>query len=348
MWHLAEKIYDLEFERRASMKKLMLFAISGCMASLALVQGCSAVKERGEKDAGKTENVSYAEGAKDASDANDAGDGFWVDRLVNWAITHDEANLSEPIVHKVYHWEGSTDAKVVSVYNGDGDISISESKDNKMNVTVNLIQTKSLKDIDKKKDNLKIVPQHKNGIFYLEPLAADGTTNYWKWIQEKCNANGIQVEFQIQIPKSIQEVRIYDDLGNVSLSGITARIYAQTDIGTITGQNVTPLDTATFKSNMTSSGDGTVIHVSYANLDQTNEIIGEVSMGNILFSLPKGAKYTQEKKDDFKGIEAEDGMSQIDVIRKECLKDFPPIKGKQDGTLVVTGSKDSNSDITIN
>lgn len=327
------------------MKKLMLFAISGCMATLVLLQGCSAMNERGEKDAGKAENVSYAE---DAKDADDAGDGFWVDRLVNWAITHDEANLPDPIVHKVYHWEGSTDAKVVSVYNEDGDISISESKDNKMNVTVNLIQTKSLKDIDKKKDNLKIIPQDKKGIFYLEPLAADGTTNYWKWIQEKCNANGIQVEFQIQIPRSIQEVRVYDDLGNVSLSGITARIYAQTNSGTITGQNVTPLDTAAFKSNATSSGDGMAINVAYVNLDQTNEIIGEVDTGNILFSLPKGAKYTQEKNNDFKGIEAGDAMSQIDVIRKECLKDFSPIKGKQDGTLVVTGSKDSDSDITIN
>lgn len=327
------------------MKKLMLFAISGCMATLTLVQGCSAMNERGEKDADKAGNGSHVE---DAKDADDVGGDSWVSRLVNWAITHDEANLPDPIAHKVYHWEGSTDAKVVSIYNEDGDISISESKDNKMNVTVNLIQTKSLKDMDKKKDNLKIIPQDKNGIFYLEPLATDGTTNYWKWIQENCNANGIQVEFQIQIPKSIQEVRVYNDLGNVSLSGITARIYAQTDIGTITGQNVTPLDTATFKSNTTLLGGGTVIRVSYANLDQTNEIIGEVDTGNILFSLPKGAKYTQEKNNDFKGIGEGDAMSQIDVIRKECLKDFLPIKGKQDGTLVVTGSKDSDSDITIN
>ena len=138
--------------------------------------------------------------------------------------------LEEPIIHNVYNFNGKPEADVLSICNSLGDIKVTKSNTNDLKVVANLVQTKELKDIDKKLRNLLIKPKIENGIIFYEPLYAKNEQgSFWEWIYTSLNTNGISINFNIEIPSTIKELRVYNSLGNIDLENITAKIYAQTD-----------------------------------------------------------------------------------------------------------------------
>lgn len=269
------------------------------------------------------------------------------DSLVQRAIENDRDALPVPIVHEVYKYGRSTDVKVLSIYNTLGDICIKQSVDDQMHVIVNLVQTKALRDIDTKLDNLQIVPQTKNQILFFEPLAKDGTTNYWEWIEKNLNANGIKVDFEVQMPSRIQEVRLFDELGNISLNGVKARVYAQTDLGSITGQNIIPLDTAVLKVNSPFGGDDLGIDISFSSLEFANEISAGVSNYNMMLTVPPGIQFTHKMDYNMVVKYNKPMYSRFDYCRSRCLAKFHSIKQKQGETVIKTTAENKFKTVTI-
>lgn len=259
----------------------------------------------------------------------------------NMGIVKDLDSLDTPIVHNVYNYNEETKVDVLSIFNSNGDIKITKSDTNNLKVQVNLIQTKPLKkDIDKKLDNLAINPKIQDGVIFYEPLyAADTTINYWDWIKKNLNANGISVNFDVQIPDTIKEVRIYNEIGNIDLQDITAKIYAQTNIGNISGADLNPLDSAVFKVNVPSYGKAG-LDVKFSSIDNVNDITAGVMLGNIILNLPSGANYVhkQVKPEDITIKYPYDMYSkkQFEYCRKQSLETFKPIEGKNSETNVTT------------
>ncbi|KRU24639.1 hypothetical protein VT91_01040 [Clostridium sporogenes] len=201
----------------------------------------------------------------------------------------DKDTLQIPIVHDVYNYNGKPNADVLSIFNSNGDVRISKSETNDLKVKTKLVQTKSIKDIDKKLNNLAIKPKIEKGVIFYEPLYTNNKNqNYWEWIKSSLNANGIQVNFDVQIPQTIKEVRIYSELGNINLQNISAKIHAQTNIGTITSANINPLDSAVFKANIPSRGEN-ALDISLSSIDNVSSITAGVTSGNIVFNLPSGS-----------------------------------------------------------
>lgn len=214
---------------------------------------------------------------------------------INIDVFKDRDTLETPITHNVYKYAGEAKVDVLSIFNSNGNVKITRSDTNDLKVVVNLIQTKQIKDIDKKLDNLVIKPEVQNNVIFYEPLyATDTNCNYWDWIKNNLNANGICINFEVQIPDTIKEVRIYNELGDIDLQDITAKIYAQTNIGNIAGANLNPLDSATFKVNIPSSGK-TGLDVKFSSINNVNDITAGVMLGNINLDLPSGASYTNNK-----------------------------------------------------
>lgn len=81
---------------------------------------------------------------------------------------------------------------------------------------------------------------------------------------------------------------------NVNLQNITAKIYSQTNVGNITGDNLDPLDSAVFKVNIPSSGD-TGLDVKFSSIDKANDITAGVMLGNIVLNLPPIANYSHKE-----------------------------------------------------
>lgn len=248
--------------------------------------------------------------------------------------------LETPIVHDVYNYKGKPNVEVLSIFNSIGDVRISKSNTNDLKVKIKMVQTKSIKDIDKKLKNLSIKPKITNDVVFYEPLYANNTTlNYWDWIKSSSNANGIQVNFDIQIPDTIKEVRIYSELGNIALQNISAKIYAQTNIGNIIGSNINPLDSAVFKVNIPSDGE-TALDLTLSSIDNVNSITAGMTSGNAVLNLPSGSRYSykQIKPEKIPVTYPYDMYSkeQFEYCRKHSLATFKPIKIKQGKTIINT------------
>lgn len=252
--------------------------------------------------------------------------------------------LENPIIHNVYKYNDKTKADVLSIFNSDGDIKITKSDTDDLKVVVKLVQTKNLKDIDKKLNNLVIKPKIENGVIFYEPLCANDTTrNYWEWIKTNLNANGISINFDVELPSTIKEIRVYNDIGNIDLQNITTKIYTQTDVGNITGENLNPLDSAVFKANVPSTG----IDVKFSSIDNVNNIIAGAELGKITLNLPSGASYTNEqvKPEDMhvKYPFKMNSKNQFEYCKEQSLQTFDPISSKHDKTLITTSTNNNNS-----
>ncbi|APF27952.1 putative lipoprotein [Clostridium sporogenes] len=269
--------------------------------------------------------------------------------------------LEEPIIHSVYKCNEKTKADVLSIFNSTGDVKITKSDTDDLKVMVKLVQTKDIKDIDKKLNNLAIKPQIKNNVIFYEPLCANNTTrNYWEWIKTNLNANGIRVNFDVEIPTTIKEVRIYNDIGNIDLENITAKIYTQTDIGNVTGKNINPLDSAIFKVNIPSTektgldvmnGSSirkTGIDVKFSNINNVNNIIAGVESGKINLKLPLNASYNhkQVKSEDvhIKYPFKMNSKNQFEYCKEQSLQKFKSISSKYSKTVITTGTNNNSSD----
>ncbi|HDK7155512.1 TPA: hypothetical protein PTV43_000623 [Clostridium botulinum] len=264
----------------------------------------------------------------------------------------DKDTLETPIVHDVYNYNENPNGSVLSIFNSNGDVRITKSNTKELKVQVKLIQTKSIKDIDKKLNNLAIKPKFEKNIIFYEPLYANNKTrNYWEWVKSSSNANGIQINFDVQIPQTIKEVRIYSELGNIDLQNISAKIHAQTNIGTITGANINPLDSAVFKANIPSKGEK-ALDVALSSIDNVNSITAGVTSGNIILNLPSGSKYTYNQMNPKQMPVAYPydmySKEQFEYCRKHSLEIFKPIKIKQGKTVIKTvTSEESLRNISI-
>ncbi|MBD5643619.1 hypothetical protein HYH96_06870 [Clostridium botulinum] len=252
----------------------------------------------------------------------------------------DKDTLQIPIVHDVYNYNGKPNADVLSIFNSNGDVRISKSETNDLKVKTKLVQTKSIKDIDKKLNNLAIKPKIEKGVIFYEPLYTNNKNqNYWEWIKSSLNANGIQVNFDVQIPQTIKEVRIYSELGNINLQNISAKIHAQTNIGTITSANINPLDSAVFKANIPSRGEN-ALDISLSSIDNVSSITAGVTSGNIVFNLPSGSEYIYNQMDpkQMPVTYPYDMYSkeQFEYCKEHSLEIFKPIEIKQGKTVIKT------------
>ncbi|APQ78532.1 hypothetical protein [Clostridium botulinum] len=252
----------------------------------------------------------------------------------------DKDTLQIPIVHDVYNYNGEPNADVLSIFNSNGDVRISKSETNDLKVKTKLVQTKSIKDIDKKLNNLAIKPKIEKGVIFYEPLYTNNKNqNYWEWIKSSLNANGIQVNFDVQIPQTIKEVRIYSELGNINLQNISAKIHAQTNIGTITSANINPLDSAVFKANIPSRGEN-ALDISLSSIDNVSSITAGVTSGNIVFNLPSGSEYIYNQMDpkQMPVTYPYDMYSkeQFEYCKEHSLEIFKPIEIKQGKTVIKT------------
>ena len=267
--------------------------------------------------------------------------------ITNVILANDKDLLQTPIIYEIYSYEAKNEAKILSVHNSVGDISLSSSDDNKLHVKVNLIQTKSIDDLSTKIDNLKVIPQYQDDVVFFEPLALDEKTNYWKWITDNCNANGIKVDFEIQIPNTVQEIRIYNELGNINLDGITSRVYAQTDLGNIIGRNITPLDSAIFISQLSmNSPNG--IDISFSDIKKTNKITAGIQVGNVNLSMPPNEKYMHETKAKMQTEYNQPMFERSNECRERCFQKFEKIEAKEDITIITTTLEEAGKTVSIN
>ncbi|AFS77458.1 putative lipoprotein [Gottschalkia acidurici 9a] len=252
------------------------------------------------------------------------------------------SKLSNSILHQTFNYEEATEAEVLSIFNTVGDIKISRSESDKVIVIAQLEQTKELKDIDKKLENLVIQPQIRNGVIYFEPLYnKDTSRNYWEWISSELNGNGININFDIQIPDTIKELRVYNEIGDIELNNISSKIYAQTNIGSIVGTDLNPLDTATFISNIPKlQNEG--INISLSSIDNVNSIITATTLNDITINLPKESNYSHIENDD---IATEypyeiSTNSNVNYIRKKSLEKLNNLNNKRNNTVITTHVSD--------
>lgn len=171
------------------------------------------------------------------------------------------------------------------------------------------------------------------------------------WVVTKEKYKDSMVNFDVEILTTIKKVWVYNGIGNIDLQDITAKIYTETDIGNITGENLNPLDSGTFKVNKPST-EKEGLDVKFSNVNNVNDIITGVESGNIILNLPLDASYTHEQV-KFQDINIQyhfkmNSKKQFEYCEEQSLQMFKPISSKHGKTSIKTGTnKNSSEDVLI-
>lgn len=250
---------------------------------------------------------------------------------MDWIMENDVDALKEYVTHSIYDDMIESDLKVVSVLNMYGDINIGKSSDDKIHINLSLIQTKEINDLDIKLENLMLEPQLSGDILFLEPTTKYGE-NYWDFIINDLNANGIMIEFNILVPSSVQEIRVFNDFGNVTINDIESKITTQVTAGSISGENLSLLDKSTFKI-VSGMSNNRAIDLSFDELKFASELVVSSVQGDIYLDLPNNIDYILE-------VDQELNSQILEKNRDNCLAEFV-LLDRQESNLTITTNLDS-------
>lgn len=263
--------------------------------------------------------------------------------LIGCASIEDKV-YSNPVEYLTFDGSVQPESDVLALYNEQGDIKLKATTGQNVSIKVKLEQTKELRDLEVKKNNLSINPKVMDGIFLIEPLTADGNENYWQWLDDNLNENGILLDYEIGIPENIKEIRVYNEIGDICLENIKAKISAYTSIGEISGTGVTPLDDSSFTNDMPERKGSDSINVDLASLDYINNMSIGTEMGKIVVTVPEDAVYKHLMDPNFQ-------VRDMDrkATREQCLAAPSVIKKKSgDTTTIVSSIEDApTTSITI-
>ncbi len=247
---------------------------------------------------------------------------------MDWIMENDVDALKEYITHTVYDNMIESDSKVVSVLNMYGDVNIGKSLNDKIYVNLSLIQTKEINDLDIKQENLMLEPQLIGDILFLEPTTKVGE-NYWDFIISDLNANGIMLEFNILVPSSVQEIRIFNDFGNVTINDIEAKITTQVTAGSIYGQNLSLIDKSAFTI-VSGMSNTKAIDLSFKELKFANNLVVSSIQGDISLNIPNDVDYI---------IEIDENLNTSINQNNRCLDEFVAFNKKECDLTITTNSE---------
>lgn len=241
-----------------------------------------------------------------------------------------DKNYSDPIEYDIYHNTIQPQTEVLAIYNSLGNIRMTKTDNQEVSIKAVLKQIKELGDIQEKKEDLLIQPVEDNGVFLIEALSKRSGKGYWESLD---NHNGILVDYEIMVPEKIKEVRIYNEIGNISIENIKAQITAYTDIGEISGVGLLPLGVSSFYNNMQDKWlfpeKRENINLSFASLEFANTINAGAGMRDIVLNVPEGSIY-HHLEGNFKIIEDVENKQ----ARKLCLEKPADIKKRDKETII--------------
>ncbi|QQK07898.1 hypothetical protein [Miniphocaeibacter halophilus] len=242
-------------------------------------------------------------------------------------LDSDRDKLEKEVVHEIYNNSILCEnIEMLSVYNDIGNIIVKEIESNKINIKVNLIQDKRIKDLDYKLSSINIEPSINNNILFLEPLDANEGNNYWE--NKKNNANGIRIDYIIEIPQSIESVNLFTDIGNIDLKDINAKLSVFTSMGKIEGTKISPMDDSRFFTSSLLDG-GEAINIDIKSLDNANNIEIGSDIGEVYISIPKEEYIHTIKETDI-------DKANDDFVKNIKNNKLEYIKPKVDKTNLIT------------
>lgn len=253
-----------------------------------------------------------------------------------------DKNYSDPIEYDIYHNTIQPQTEVLAIYNSLGNIRMTKTDNQEVSIKAVLKQIKELGDIEEKKEDLLIQPVEDNGVFLIEALSKRSGKGYWESLD---NYNGILVDYEIMVPEKIKEVRVYNEIGNISIENIKAQITAYTNIGEISGVGLVPLGVSSFFNNMQNEWlfpeKRENINIGFASLEFANSINARAGMRDIVLKVPEGSIY-RHLEGDFKIEEIENKEA-----RKLCLEKPTDIKKKDKETIINSSVEEDGSPMPI-
>lgn len=191
-----------------------------------------------------------------------------------------------------------------------------------------------------------IEPEVVGDLLYIEPLYTDQKSNYWDWLADNYNCNGIRTDFEIQIPDYVENIRIFCNIGNITLKDVKAKIYTITNIGSISANNIVPLDISEFYVNI-----GKSIFLELNSAENLKKLVTGTIMGKIKIDFPK-LEYDLKESSKIKGE-----IEEIYTGESANITSYFRHKGKKSETFrvemtekvnIITTPNESLSSIYIN
>ncbi len=173
--------------------------------------------------------------------------------------------------------------------NGIGEVNIIESDNENVEVTSYIVYKDDIKEEQLKVNEVqldveKISEEDGLNTYVLTNMISDGT-NYFTYINAKKYLRDVEINYDIEIPKSLKEIYVYNPIGNVKIYGAEASVRVVSYKGNIFAKNITPDD---FISLQTYQGD---IDISLKNSITTSYVGASAYYGDINFEVKDSTEY---------------------------------------------------------
>lgn len=187
---------------------------------------------------------------------------------------------------EVLNYSESTVATQLSILNGAGFINIKHTSESEVKIVATLeLSGGSNSEQATKREQLVLVPELVNNTLIIEAKAKDGA-DYWTWIRKNLNADKTKINYEIQIPESIETVKIYNAVGNVTATGVKSSMDIEVYTGNITGTSLFPQN---YTNSIIYTGN---INMTYSDTRNAALLKSRIVVGNIKVKMPSGVNYT--------------------------------------------------------
>ncbi|OBZ18409.1 hypothetical protein A8L34_02140 [Bacillus sp. FJAT-27264] len=183
-------------------------------------------------------------------------------------------------------------ASALSIENSVGVIAVRAVGSDQINVKATIQSYKNFNSEQERQeilDNAEVSVQISGDKLIISTHAKDAPKkDLWSWAQRKYGSSDFSIDYDIEVPKSVDMYQVSNDVGKIQLSGLQGTYRVSTDVGAI------HISDATIAGKSTIESDTGSITLNIAALNEGSSLKAKTDVGPITATLAGGLNYSLE------------------------------------------------------
>ncbi|MDE7478389.1 MAG: hypothetical protein K2M91_10640, partial [Lachnospiraceae bacterium] len=218
------------------------------------------------------------------------------------------------------------------IVGGCSDYHVIRSEDENLRINAEIVVWKGEEEIRKQKlDMLNIIVKYpKKGCIMLdESIKGDEEKCYYSYLNENQMNGETKIHYDIQIPSSIQLVKLYTNIGNINAQDICAKFDFRTLLGNIDCQNIIPIENCIFAEKYG------YVNIEFNSLEKAGTIVAAADR-KLTLHYPEQENYSEQPLQDIAFLQFEQ-LNQLSV--SERINEMKKLADKETEDIDFTTEK---------